>query len=190
MPPVPDDWFTREILPHEAALLCYLARICPNPADIQDIRHDAYVRILEAADRFRAVAPKSLLFMTARRLVIDRVRKSRVVPIDLRGDMDELNVLIDEVTPERRAGIRQQLITVSAAFNRLPEKCREVVWLRRVEGLSQKEIAATLSISEGTVEKHLMRGARRLADLLTAPESTAAARRGFARADEETRHGK
>src|SRR5262245_35402231 len=111
-----DDWFTREILPHEAALLRYLRRICPNAADIQDIRHDAYVRILESGHRYRPIAPKSLLFQTARRLLIDRMRRNRIVPIDLREDLDGLNVLIDEVTPERRASIRQQLINVSAAF--------------------------------------------------------------------------
>src|SRR5688572_26316292 len=96
-----DDWFVREILPHEAALLRYLARLCPDAADVQDIRHDAYVRILEAAERLRPIAPKSLLFKTARRLLIDRIRRSRIVPIDLREDLDDLNVLVDEVTPER-----------------------------------------------------------------------------------------
>ncbi len=190
MPAALDDWFTREILPHEAALLRYLARICPDSADIQDIRHDAYVRILEAADRFRPIAPKSLLFKTARRLMIDRMRRHRIVPIDLREDLDVLNVLIDEVTPERRASIRQQLIHVSEAFNRLPDKCREVLWLRRVEGLSQKEMAAKLGISEGTVEKHLMRGARLLADFLTDPAAAADQTPGLGAATQETRHGK
>lgn len=167
MPDPLNDWFIREILPHEEALLRYLARICPNPADVQDIRHDAYVRILQAADRFQPIAPKSLLFTTARRLVIDRARRNRIVPIDLKEDLDEMNVLVDAVTPERRLGIRQQLIAVTAAFNKLPEKCREVLWLRKVDGCTQKEIAARLKISEGTVEKHLMRGVRLLTDFLS-----------------------
>lgn len=170
MPDSLDDWFVREVLPHEAALLRYLARAWPNAADIQDIRHDAYVRILEAAHRLRPTAPKSLLFTTARNLMIDRARRNRIVPIDLREDVDALNVLMDEVTPERRVGIRQQLVQVTEAINRLPEKCREVLWLRRVEGLSQKEIAAKLGVSEGTVEKHLARAAQLLTDYLSEPE--------------------
>lgn len=184
-----DDWFVREVLPHEAALLRYLARVWPDPAEIQDIRHDAYVRILERAQHLRPTASKSLLFAIARNLMIDRARRSRVVPIDLLEDFDALNVLIDEVTPERRASIRQQLHRVTAAINRLPEKCREVLWLRRVDNLSQKEIAARLGVSEGTVEKHMMRAARLLADMLSAPESPARAATGRG-PQQDVRHGK
>lgn len=190
MPDTVDDWFVREVLPHEPALLRYLARVWPNPADIQDIRHDAYVRILEGAARLRPIAPKSLLFTTARNLMIDRARRNRIVPIDLLGDLDSLNVLVDEVTPERRASIRQQLVNVTLAVNRLPEKCREVLWLRRVEDLSQKEIAARLGITEGTVEKQMARGARLLADLLSEADTREGQTQGAQRIQDDTRHGK
>ena len=165
-----DNWFVREVLPHEAALLRYLARAWHDASEIQDIRHDAYVRILERSHRLRPIAPKSLLFSIARNIMIDRARRRRIVPIDLLEDLDSLNVLVDEITPERRASIREQLVTVTAAVNRLPARCREVLWLRRVEGRSQKEIAARLGISEGTVEKHMMHAVRLLADLLSSPD--------------------
>lgn len=190
MPDAVDDWFVREVLPHEAALLRYLARVWPNPADIHDIRHDAYVRILESAARLKPSAPKSLLFTTARNLMIDRARRNRIVPIDLMGDLDSLNVLVDEVTPERRASIRQQLMNVTNAVNRLPDKCRETLWLRRVEDLSQKEIAARLGISEGTVEKHMMRGARLLVDLLSEPDAWEKRTEGVRTSQGDIRYGK
>src|ERR1035438_2560619 len=48
-----DSWFVQEILPHEAALTRYLARVWPDRSEIEDIRHDAYVRILESAHRLQ-----------------------------------------------------------------------------------------------------------------------------------------
>ena len=48
--------------------------------------------------------------------------------------------------------------------DRLPDRCREVVWLRRVEELPQKEVAARLGINEKTVEKHVAKGVRLIAE--------------------------
>ena len=49
---------------------------------------------------------------------------------------------------------------LTAAVARLPTRCRQVFTLRKVYGLSQKEIAAELNISENTVEQHLAKGMR------------------------------
>jgi RNA polymerase sigma-70 factor (ECF subfamily) len=176
-----DKWFVHEVLAHEAALMRYLARVWPDRSEREDIRHDAYVRILESAHRLRPTAPKSLLFSIARNLMVDRVRRNRVVSIDLSGDVDVMNVLVDEITPERRVSIQQQMTRVTAAINRLPNRCQAVFWLRRIENLSQKEIAVLVGISEGTVEKHMVRATRLLTDLLSTPEEcgVAAAKRSM-----------
>ncbi len=92
--------------------------------------------------------------------------------MDLVEDLDALNVLVDETSPERRASGRQQLLRLTAAFNRLPPRCREVVWLQRVDGLPLKEIAARLGIALGTAEKHAFSGMRLLADYYYGEEST------------------
>jgi RNA polymerase sigma factor (sigma-70 family) len=159
-----EEWFRREILPHEAALARFLYRKWVNPKDVEDIRHDIYVRILEAAERERPTQPKAFLFSVARNLLIDRARHDRIVAIDLLEDMDALNVLIDEVSSERRASGREQLQRLSTLFDRLPERRRQVVWMRRIEDLPQKEIARRLQIAEATVEKHLVLGIRALAE--------------------------
>jgi RNA polymerase sigma factor (sigma-70 family) len=157
-------WFRREILPHEAALMRFLRRKWVDLKDAEDIRHDIYVKVLEAAERARPSHPKSFLFSVAKNLLIDRARHDRIVAIDLLEDLDVLNVMIDEVSAERRASGREQLQRLAALFRRLPERRREVVWMRRIEELSQKEIAQRLNIAEGTVEKHLVLGIRALAD--------------------------
>jgi RNA polymerase sigma-70 factor (ECF subfamily) len=158
-----EDWFVREILCHEAALTRYIRRVWPHSDDVPDICHDAYLRVFEAAIPVRPQAPRSFLFVTARHLMADRARRSRIVSMDLVEDLDALNVLIDDVSPERRLSARQQLQHLSAAFNGLPPKCREVVWLQRVECLSQREIGSRLGIEIGTVQKHALKGIRQLA---------------------------
>jgi RNA polymerase sigma factor (sigma-70 family) len=158
-----DRWFAAEILPHEGLLVRYLTKVWPNSADVLDLRQDIYVRVYESARSLRPTSPKAFLFATARNLMTDRMRRSRVVSIDSTQDFESLNVLVDEMSPERRLSARQELRSLARAFDSLSEKCRNVVWLRRVEGLSQRETARRLGLREGAVESQLARGVRVLA---------------------------
>ncbi len=158
------SWFVREILPHEAALTRYLRRAWPRGDDLHDLRQEIYVRIYEAAKHSRPNSPKNFLFATARHLVSDRMRRGRVVSIEALGDLDELHVMVDEVSPERWMTARQELKRLTQALDLLHPKCREVVWLRKVDQLSQKEVAQRLGISVRTVEGHIFVGMRQLAD--------------------------
>jgi RNA polymerase sigma-70 factor (ECF subfamily) len=96
----------------------------------------------------------------------DRVRRGRVVSMETLGDFEELNVLVDEISPEQRLQARQELVQLARAFSALPPKCREVVWLRRVDELPQKEVARRMNITEKTVESHIVHGTRLLANML------------------------
>lgn len=161
-----NTWFASEILVHEAALVRYLRRTWPNSQEIPDLRQEIYVRVYEAAKESRPTFPKSFLFTTARHLITDRVRRARVVSIEAAGDLEDLNVLVDNVSPERRLHAREQLKELSNAFGLLPPRCREVVWLRKVDGISQNEVAQRLSISTRTVEFQVQKGMRILAEAL------------------------
>lgn len=161
-----DQWFVQEILIHEEALLRYLQRHWPHRDEIHDLRQELYVRLYEAAGKALPAQPKAFLFASARHLMTDRIRRNKVVSIEPMGDFEPSHVLMDEVTPERWSGGRQTLHRLSDALDRLPARCREVVWLRRVEDLSQKEVALRLGISEKTVEKQIAKGMRLLADAL------------------------
>jgi RNA polymerase sigma factor (sigma-70 family) len=161
-----NSWFAREILVHEAALVRYLMRTWPNKDDVSDLRQEIYVRVYEAAKRSRPTFAKSFLFTTARHLMTDRARRGRVVSIEAAGDLADLNVLVDEISPERRLDARQELKQLAHAFGLLPPKCREVVWLRKVDGIPQSEVAQLLGISVRTVEFQVQKGMRILAHAL------------------------
>lgn len=184
-----DTWFRREILAHETYLVRYLRRIWRQPQDIDDLRQDAYTRIYEAAALARPLQPKSFLLTTARNLVVNLHRRNRVVSIESVGDFDDLNVSLDELSPERRLDARQQLRRLADALNSLPPKCRQVIWLRRVDGLSQKEVAERLGISVRTVENHILKGMRLLAAAFLSQHANLNVNEGTHDTETENEHG-
>lgn len=161
-----DAWFKREILSHEEMLMRFLLRVWPRRHEVADIRQETYARVYEAAQRARPQTPKAFLFATARHLMTDRIRRERIVSIHAGSDSDFLNVLVDEVSPEQHAVAQQELVRLAQAFDRLSQRCREVLWMRRVRDLPQKEVARRLGLAEKTVEKHTRDGARLLAHYL------------------------
>lgn len=161
-----DDWFVQEVLPLEAALVRYLRRNWRDESEIADLRQEVYARVFDRALSAIPAQAKPFVFMTARNLIIDRVRRLRVVSIELVADTDALDVTADDLTPDRVASARQELRRLQAALDALPPRCREVVALRKIEGLSQRDVAARLGIAEDTVEHHVMKGMKHLADAL------------------------
>lgn len=159
-------WFRCEILSHEGLLMRYLARMWPDRDDVADIRQEAYARVYEAAQKVRPRAPKNFLFTTARHLSIDRIRRQRTVTFHPCGDSAVFDCLVDEISPERQASAEGDLRLLSRAFDCLPSKSRRVLWLRRIQHYSQRQVAEQLGISEKTVEKHMRVGMRRLAELM------------------------
>jgi RNA polymerase sigma factor (sigma-70 family) len=158
-----DCWFVAEILPHEAALNRYIRRVWSRPHDIADLRQEVYTRVYQSALEKLPTVPKAFLFTTARNLLSDKIRHGRIVSIDYTQDIDSLSVLVDELTPDRRVSARQELRRLSDAFDRLSDQTREIIWLRRVEGLSQEDAARRLGLKETTLAGYLSKGLRKLA---------------------------
>ncbi len=161
-----DGWFAREILPLESALMQFLQHNWRNRSDIADLRQDVYERVFEAALKELPAQPRQFLFTTARNLLIDRVRREHVIPFEAVTDLEALNVAIDAPGPDRTALARDELRRVQIALDRLPPRCREAVVLRRIEGLSRKEIALRMGIAEDTVTEYLIKGMRHIANAL------------------------
>jgi len=168
-----DAWFVREVLPLEASLMQYLNRNWRDKTEVEDFCQEVYIKVYEAA---RAEAPKSVkpfVFTIARNLLINRMKRSQIVPIETAVDLDALNVAADDPGAERTAIARDELRIIQAALERLPRRCREAVTLRKIEGLSMREIATRMGISHNTVHAHLVEGSALLADILYGQTSDA-----------------
>lgn len=161
-------WFVREVLPLEAALMQFLQHNWRNQSDIADLRQDIYMRVYDAARKQIPERTRSLLFTTARNLILTRVRDAQVVPIEAVSDLDALNTAIDTPDPERITIARDELRRLQVAIDRLPPRCREAFEMGRIQGLARSEIAQRMGVSEKTVTEHFTKAMRLLADILYA----------------------
>jgi RNA polymerase sigma-70 factor (ECF subfamily) len=161
-----NGWFDEQILPHEGALRAWLVSRFHDVDEIDDLVQETYMRVLAAREKGVIVSPKAFLFATARNLALDRVRRSRIVTIDPVAEVEELSVYDEGPSAPDCAARRQELELLTRAIQNLPDRCRQVITLRKIYGLSQKEIAARLGISEHTVEAQVGNGVRRCAEFL------------------------
>ena len=164
--PEAEAWFVREVLPLEAVLMQFLRHNWRNESDITDIRQDVYERVYEAACQEIPQSAKAFVFATARNLLINRVRRERIVPIEAATDLETLEVASDEPSSDRTVIARDELRRLNAALERLPKRCREAFVMREVQELSRREIAVRMGIAEKTVKRHLNDATRTLADIL------------------------
>jgi RNA polymerase sigma factor (sigma-70 family) len=159
-------WFIREVLPLEPTLMHFLHQNWRNRHDIEDMRQDIYARILEAATIEIPEKAKPFVLTTARNYLINRVLRERIVPIDTVADLDALGVATETPGPDRSVIARDELRKLQAALDHLPPRCREAVVLRRIEGLSRREIAERMGVTENTIADHIKTGMSVLADKL------------------------
>ena len=159
-------WFVREVLPLEAALMQFLRRSWRNESDIDDLCQDVYARVCEAAREKIPNPAKPFVFAIARNLIIDHVRHENVVSIEAVADPELLASAADMPGAERSIIAREELHSLQAALDRLAPRCREAVIMKKIEGLSRREIAARMGIAEKTVKRHLANGMCALANAL------------------------
>jgi len=156
------SWLARHILPHEPALRAWLFRRRVNGLETDDIIQETYA-VLAALPAVEHIAsPRAYAFQTANSIILRHLRRARIVRIDAIGDVESLDAALDEPSPEQQASARQDLRRVNELIAALPAKRREAFMLRKVEGLSQRNVALQMGISESTVEKHISRALRTL----------------------------
>ena len=110
--------------------------------------------------------------------------------IEAVGDPDVLNVMADELTPERKLSAWQELKRVGRAFNDLPPRCRQIVWLKKVDELSMREVAEVLGLSVRTVENQVLKGMRLLSNTVYGSDAPSAHEDSEVVTERAAEHGK
>lgn len=156
-------WFAEEVQPHESSLRAYLQGAARSPSDVDDLLQESYLRLLRAYAQTPIRSVKSLLFAIARNAVRDAIRRRTVaseIPI---SETNSSHVIDQSPGVVELVNRRQEQAWLAEAIGLLPQRCREVLLLRKIHGISQKEIALMLGITVNTVETLVSKGARRCA---------------------------
>ncbi len=151
-------WVLREVMPHEPGIRAWLRQRGQSAEDIDDLIQEGYAKLAGVTAFAQIAQPGGYFFQIVRNLMIDSIRHARVVRIDTVGHLVDHGGVSDDVTPERIALVRDELSWVMRCLETLPERCRAIFKLRKIDGLSQREIAAKIGVSESIVENDAAKG--------------------------------
>jgi len=132
-------------------------------AEAEDVVQEAMLRLWRIAPDWRQGEAKvsTWLYRVVSNLCTDRLRKRRGVGFDEVADPPD-----DSPGAEARLQAASRAQALEAALQELPERQRQAVVLRHLEGVSNPEIAAVMEISVEAVESLTARGKRALAKAL------------------------
>ncbi len=144
-------------------------RMLGDRAEAEDVAQDALLKLWRIAPGWRVGEAKvtTWLYRVTANLCIDRMRKRRSGP-----DLDAIPELADEA-PSAAQQIQQnaRAEALQDALNELPDRQRQAVILRHIEGLSNPEIGEIMDIGPRAVESLTARGKRALEAILSGRRS-------------------
>ena len=155
-------WFTAEVQPHEAGLRAYLRSSFPAIRDVDDVVQESYLRTWKTCTSQPIRSARAFLFTVARRIAIDWARHERRFPFFDVGNSAALDVVDDGPGVAELASADEKIELLSEALTTLPPRCRAVVMLYKLKGLSRSAVAGQLGIAEKTVDEQVSRGVKRL----------------------------
>lgn len=159
---------------YQRKLIRLIARFIRDPADVEDVAQEAFVKAYRALPNFRG---ESAFYTWLYRIAINAaknflVMQGRKVPTLTEFDVEEAEtfndaaLLRDVNTPEHVLMSKQIAKTVNAAMDVLPEDLRTAIMLREIDGLSYEEIAQIMHCPIGTVRSRIFRAREAISEKL------------------------
>lgn len=159
------------VLKYQRKIMRMLARMVRDPAEIEDVAQEAFIKAYRALPQFRG---ESAFYTWLYRIAINTARnwqaaRSRrptgenVIENEDGETFSAVDSLTDINTPESMLASRQIVETVNAAMNALPEELRTAIVLREIEGMSYEDIAQSMGCPIGTVRSRIFRAREAIA---------------------------
>jgi RNA polymerase sigma-70 factor (ECF subfamily) len=148
-----------------------------NMDDAEELTQEVFLKVVKAKHTFDPEeAFRPWLFRVARNQCLDALRRkgrSSGEALDVNGVESsciiaprQQAIAQQPISPRDEAIRKQEQEQVEQALRSLDEKSREVLHLRFYQGLSYKEIAATLGMPENSVSSALIRAVKKLKDIV------------------------
>ena len=154
--------FEQLVTRHQRSAWNAAYRFLGNTADAEDVAQEAFLRVLDSANRYRPTAAfRTYLYRIVARLCFDFSRRKR-----LRRHGQLSDVAENRPSPEDAAVVGELAAAVAGAIDTLPPAQKMAVILRYYEGLGYREIAVALSTTVKGAERLLARARAALKDRL------------------------
>ena len=166
------DEITQSFLNFKNGLSRIISEIVRDPIEVEDILQEAYIKSFEANKKQTISSPKAFMAQTARNLALNYIARSSVKYNVSTQEKDVSTVYSNAPGMEEQLESEKRFKRFCDAVQDLPVNCRRVFVLKQIYGMSQKEIAKRLNISEKTVEYHVGKGLLRCKKYLDSSESS------------------
>ena len=143
--------FSELVKIHRDGVVNVVYRMCGDPELAEEAAQEAFIRAWKNLSKYQEqYLFRNWLYRIAMNVALDtlRVEKKNV-------SLDELPLASSSDLPETILEKKERLTRVRESIHALPVNCRAVLILREYEGLSYREISATLDIPIGTVMSRL-----------------------------------
>lgn len=143
---------------YQSSLKYFIAGYLVNPQDVDDVCQETFLRTYKSSLENDVKKPKSFMFRVAKNLIISDFRKAATKLNEYVEDIDLIESSIEPDELEHNALAQEKLGIMCEAIAGLPNKCRQAVVMRKVYGLSTKDIAKRMNISTITVSNYITKG--------------------------------
>lgn len=142
---------------HHGWLFGWLRRKLGCAQNAADLAQDTFTRILNARESVATLRePRAFLSTTARRLIIDQVRRKQIENAYLQELALTAQALEGFQSPEQILTTLEALEHIAFILEGMQDKVRQAFVLYYLDGLKQSEIARQLALSDRTVRKYLI----------------------------------
>ncbi|WP_260929397.1 RNA polymerase sigma factor [Novosphingobium sp. 9] len=163
-------WFRIAVLPLETDLKRHARRLCHGISiDPEDLLQDTMEQLFRYENWHGIENVRAFSIATMRNLALQVARRDRVLTIQTMDDLENFDIACEAPSAERIVVARDDWATVTKCISSLPPQCGKVFSMRKIDGLSQSEIARQLGLSISTIEKHVIKGLRRCSDAIAWP---------------------